>query len=49
MALADLELSSDEDAAALTPYISPAHSKEIPILDSVKEIEEISVEKSSSS
>ena len=49
MALADLELSSDEDAAALTPYISPSLSNNITALDFEEQIEETSEEKSSSS
>ena len=49
MALADLELSSDEDAAALAPYISPSHFNNIIALDSEEQIEEISEGKSSSS
>ena len=49
MALADLELSCDEDAAVLTPYISPSHSNNITVLVSEEQTEEISEGKSSSS
>ena len=49
MALADLELSCEEDAAALTPYISPSHNTNIMLLQTEEQVEEISEEKSSSS
>ena len=48
MALADLELSCEEDAATLAPYISPSHSNNIMLLQT-EQVEEISEEKSSSS